>query len=206
MAVQTQEPPVRVGRRPSTTRASISHAGLALFAANGFEETSVEQIAEAAGISRRTLFRYFSSKNDVPWGDFDAELARMRTFLAELPQGMPLAEELGMALVDFNTFPPEEAPWHRRRMALLFEVPALQAHSVLKYAGWRRVVAEHVAARLGLGAEEHLPRSVAWISLGVAIAAYEQWLADDSLDLSQLLQAGSDLLVQGLQPMRSTTR
>jgi len=40
----------------------------------------------------------------------------------------------------------------------------------------------------------------------VAIAAYEQWLADDSLDLSQLLQAGSDLLVQGLQPMRGTTR
>lgn len=196
--MQTQERPIRAGRRPSTTRASISRIALAMFAADGFEQTSVEEIAEAAGISRRTLFRYFPSKNDVPWGDFDAELARMRAFLATLPAGTPLAQELGLALVDFNTFPAEEAPWHRQRMALVFGVPALQAHSALKYAGWRQVVAEHVAHRLSLAPEDHLPRSVAWMSLGVAIAAYEQWLADETLELVQLLRAGWDVLADGV--------
>lgn len=197
--MQTQEPPVRAGRRPSTTRSSISHVGLALFATQGFEGTSVEEIAGAAGISRRTLFRYFHSKNDVPWGDFDAELARMRTFLAELPPGTPLADELRLALVDFNTFPAEEAPWHRQRMTLVFGVPALQAHSALKYAGWRRVVAEHVADRIGVGADDHLPRSIAWMTLGAAIAAYEQWLSDEALDLLELLRTGAAVLAEGLR-------
>jgi len=103
----------RPGRRPVTTHADISHAGLELFARHGFEETGVGQVAEAAGISRRTLFRYFPSKNDVPWGDFDAELDRMRRFLAALPAETDLAHGLALALVDFNTFPPQEAPWHR---------------------------------------------------------------------------------------------
>lgn len=198
--MQTQEQPIRSGRRPSTTRASISRIALSLFAAKGFDETSVEEIAASAGISRRTLFRYFPSKNDIPWGDFDAELTRMRGFLAGLDPNTALADELGLALADFNTFPAEEAPWHRQRMALVFGVPTLQAHSALKYAGWRRVVAEHAAERLGLAPDDHLPRSIAWMSLGVALAAYEQWLTDETSDLLGLLRSGSVLLADGLRP------
>ena len=182
------------GRRPATTVTRVSHVGLELFARDGFEATSVDQIADAAGISRRTLFRYFASKNDVPWGDFDSQLDHMRAFLAALPTGLPLAAELRLALVDFNTFPAEETQWHRSRMALLLEVPALQAHSMLKYVGWRRVVAEHVALRLGLPPQDHVPRTVGWVLLGVALAAYEQWLADPALDLLELLAAGADVL------------
>lgn len=204
--MQTQEPAVRAGRRPSTTRASISRIGLELFAAQGFDETSMDEIADAAGIARRTLFRYFPSKNDIAWGDFDAELARMRSFLAALPSGTALADALRLALVDFNTFAPQEVQWHRQRMQMLLEVPALQAHSALKYAGWRQVVAEHVARHLGVRPTDHLPRSIAWMLLGGALAAYEQWLADESQDLLDLLRAGADLLAHGLRPLRSPTR
>ncbi len=196
----------RPGRRPATTRAWISRLGLELFTTHGFDETSMDEIAEAAGISRRTLFRYFPSKNDIAWGDFDAELARMRAFLAALPSGTALPNALCLALVDFNTFPPREVCWHRRRMALLLEVPALQAHSALKYAGWRQVIAEHVAQVLGARPTDHLPRSVAWMLLGIALAAYEQWLADESQDLLVLLRTGADLLARGLQPLRSSIR
>jgi len=203
--MQTQQYPVRAGRRPSTTHASISRLGLALFAAHGFDATSVDEIAEAAGISRRTLFRYFPSKNDIAWGDFDAELDRMRTFLAALPADTPLPDALLLALVDFNTFPSNEAYRHRQRMSLLLEVPALQAHSALKYAGWRQVVAEHVAKQLGLRPIDHLPRSVAWMLLGIALAAYEQWLADESHELLELLRAGSDVLAHGLRNVISKT-
>ncbi|MEO9221609.1 MAG: mycofactocin system transcriptional regulator [Mycobacteriaceae bacterium] len=196
----------RPGRRPCTTRTGISRLGLELFATHGFDETSMDEIADAAGISRRTLFRYFPSKNDIAWGDFDTELTRMRTFLAALPTGTALPDALCLALVDFNTFPPPEVRWHRRRMALLLEVPALQAHSVLKYAGWRQVVAEHVAQVLGTRPTDHLPRSVAWMLLGIALAAYEQWLADESQDLLELLRTGADLMGGGLQPLRSSIR
>lgn len=199
--VQADDSATRAGRRPSTTRASISRTALPLFARNGFDETSVDEIAEAAQISRRTLFRYFASKNDIPWGDFDAELDRMRAFLLALPPGTPLAEELAGALVDFNSFPAAEAPWHRQRMRLVFGVPTLQAHSALMYAGWREVVAEHVARRLGVAADDHLARSVAWMFLGVAIAAYEQWLDDEALQLPDLLREGAEVLSGGLRTL-----
>ncbi len=198
----TTAPAARPGRRRVTTHADISHAGIELFTRHGFEQTGVGEVAAAAGISRRTLFRYFRSKNDVPWGDFDAELDRMRRFLAALPDDTNLAEGLTLALVDFNTFPPQEAPWHRQRMALLFGVPALQAHSALKYAGWREVVAEHVAQHTRTCRTDHLPRTAGWVLLGVALAAYEQWLTQDGTDLLSLLRQGSALVTVGLRGAR----
>ena len=74
----------RVGRRRSTTWDHLSNVAIDLFAARGFDEVSVDDVAHAAGIARRTLFRYYPSKNAMPWGDFDAHLERMRDQLAEL--------------------------------------------------------------------------------------------------------------------------
>ncbi|MCQ0020665.1 TetR family transcriptional regulator [Actinomadura madurae] len=58
----------RVGRRPRTSRGELERVALRLFAERGFEETTVDDIASAAGIGRRTFFRYYGSKNDVVWG------------------------------------------------------------------------------------------------------------------------------------------
>ena len=82
------------GRRPSTTRARISAIAIDLFTDRGFEETSVDDIAAAAGIARRTLFRYYPSKNAIAWGDFDDHLAGMRDHLAALPETIGLADAL----------------------------------------------------------------------------------------------------------------
>ena len=136
-----KNPSARVGRRPSTTKDQISAIGIELFAANGFEATSVDEIAAAAGIARRTFFRYFPSKNAVPWGDFDVHLAEMREQLADLPIALSLADGLTAALLDFNSFPADHAVAHRKRMELILTVPALQAYSMVMYEGWRRVVA-----------------------------------------------------------------
>ena len=74
--------PAPVGRRRSTTRHQITDVAIELFAARGFDEVSVDDVAEAAGIARRTLFRYYPSKNAIPWGDFDAHLQHLRDLLA----------------------------------------------------------------------------------------------------------------------------
>jgi TetR/AcrR family transcriptional regulator, regulator of mycofactocin system len=189
--------PRRLGRRPSTSKAELSHIALQLFDERGFDETTVDEIAWAAGIGRRTFFRYFASKNDVPWGEFDAHLEGMRATLRAAPVDRPVLEVLHRAVLDFNRFPPDEASWHRRRMALILRTPALQAHSTLRYAAWRDVVAEYVAYRAGKDRMSLVPQSVAYAFLGVAIAAYEQWLAREDSDLELLLDDALRLLVQG---------
>lgn len=186
------------GRRPATSHAQLSTIAIDLFTAKGFDETSVDDIAEAAGIARRTLFRYFPSKNAIAWGDFDAHLDAMRTRLALIPDDLPIAEALRQALVTFNEVPDAELDNHRRRLRLLLEVPALQAYSMLMYADWRQVIAGYCAARLGVDAGEHLPQTIAWLCLGTALAAYEQWLAAPDSDLIELIEAGSDLLARGI--------
>jgi mycofactocin system transcriptional regulator len=190
----------RGGRPAATSQAELAHVALELFAERGFDATTVDDIADAAGIGRRTFFRYFSSKNDVVWGDFDAELARMRDYLAACPPDQPYMTSLHGAVLDFNTFTPDEAPWHRRRMSLILNVPALQAHSTLRYAEWREVVAGFVAGRMGLPPGGALPSAVAYALLGICVASYEQWLNDEHTDLVPLLDANLDRLEHGFRP------
>ncbi len=177
----------RPGRPSVTSRTELERRALELFAAQGFEATTVDDIATAAGIGRRTFFRYFASKNDAVWGDFDQGLADLRERFAASDPAQPLLDALRDAVLDFNRFDPTEVPWHRDRMALILGVPALQAHSTLRYAAWREVVAEFAAARLGVGVGELLPQLIAHCCLAAALTAYEQWLADPEADLPDLL-------------------
>jgi TetR/AcrR family transcriptional regulator, regulator of mycofactocin system len=179
----------RAGRRPVTSRAELEHVAFDLFDKQGFERTTVDDIARAAGIGRRTFFRYFPSKNDVPWGNFDGELDRMRLQLKALPPQLPLMEAIRMAIVDFNTFAPAQIGLHRRRMRLILQTPALQAHSTLRYAAWRQVIGEFAGERLGQRPDALAPRTIGYVALGVAIAAYEQWLEADAAELSELMDA-----------------
>ncbi|MFC8517197.1 mycofactocin system transcriptional regulator [Streptomyces sp. NPDC057257] len=191
------EPPSRVGRRPSTSRAELERHALRLFAERGFDEVTVEDIAAAAGIGRRTFFRYYKSKNDAVWGDFAGELRRMREVLDGCPPGMPMMDALREAVVDFNRLDAAQIPWHRLRMRLILEVPALQAHSTLMYAEWRAVVAEFAARRLGEPADALLPQVIAYACLGAAVAAYEQWLRQDGSDLAGFLDEALRALASG---------
>ncbi|MDX6340584.1 MAG: TetR/AcrR family transcriptional regulator, regulator of mycofactocin system [Trebonia sp.] len=159
----------------------------ALFAARGFDATTVDEIAAAAGIGRRTFFRYFPSKNDIPWGAFEDELERMRVRLKACPPEVPLADAIRVALIDFNRVAPAQVPLHRRRMELILRVPTLLAHSTLRFAAWRAVVAEFAAERTGRRADDLAPQAIAHAVLGVAIAAYEHWLDDPGSDLPALL-------------------
>jgi mycofactocin system transcriptional regulator len=177
------------GRRRVTSQAELEQVAFELFTMNGFEQTTVEDIAAAAGIGRRTFFRYFPSKNDIPWGMFELELERMRARLKACPSDVRLMDAIRVALVDFNRVEPAQIPRHRRRMELILRVPALLAHSTLRFAAWRDVIAEFVAERTSQRPDSLAPQVIAHAILGVAVAAYEQWLDDVDADLSGLLDA-----------------
>lgn len=186
----------RIGRSPATTRGELSHIALGLFLERGFDETTVDDIVKAAGIGRRTFFRYFTSKNDLPWGEFDDLLDGMRAHLASVPRDVPLMEALRQAVVEFNRFPADEIPFHRQRMWLLLNVPDLMAHSTLRYSGWRQVVAEFVADRRDEPANSLAAQAIAWVCLSLCLAAYEQWLEREDADLLDLLGEAFDRIAE----------
>ena len=181
-----------------TSQAELEHVALELFSRQGFDKTTVEQIAEAAGIGRRTFFRYFRSKNDVAWGEFDAHLSRFRAHFAQVGPETPTGQALMDCILAFNTFSPEELIWHRERMRLLLSVPALQAHAALRYRAWREVVAEFVARRLGETEGSLIPQVLAHGALGAAMAAYERWLADDTVSLTNTMERALRTWLAGL--------
>jgi mycofactocin system transcriptional regulator len=196
-----RDSPHRVGRRRSTTWDHISNVAIELFAARGFDEVSVDDVAEAAGIARRTLFRYYASKNALPWGDFDAHLDQLRDLLADVDPQVPIREALRTALLAFNSFDEQETARHRQRMRVILETAALQAYSMTMYAGWRAVVAAFVARRLAAKPEDLVPQTVAWTMLGVALSAYEHWLADESVSLAQAIGDAFDTVADGLRAL-----
>jgi len=179
---------IGVGRPEATSHAAIEQAAFRLFARQGFERTTLDAIAADVGVGRRTLFRYFASKNDIPWGRFDRTLDGFWEILASMPEDLPLHEAVHRGVVAFNEFPVDAEPPHRERMRLILGTPALQAHSVLRYGQWRRVIAEYVAARRQESPDDIVPRLVGHVSLALAISAYEQWLADENSSLEELLQ------------------
>ncbi|MDD9205671.1 mycofactocin system transcriptional regulator [Georgenia sp. 10Sc9-8] len=195
----------RPGRPPLTTHATLERLGIELFTTRGFEATSVDDIAAAAGISRRTFFRYFSSKADVVWGKFDTEVAELRADLAATPEDAPLMDALRTAVVRFNTVPAAHQAQHRRRLRLLLEVPDLIAHSTLRYAQWRRAVDEFAAARLGQDPEDLLPRTIGRCALGATLAAYEQWMREEDADLGSLIDQAFRALSVGFEQTVAST-
>ena len=188
----------RPGRRRSTTPDHIAEVALDLFTTYGFSEVSVDDVAAAAGIARRTLFRYYSSKNAIPWGDFDTHLRHFTDVLDGIEASVPLRDALRVGLLDFNSFDDFETDQHRRRMRLILETAELQAYSTTMYAGWRSVVAHFVARRLGAHVGDLVPQTVAWSMLGVALAAYEFWLAHENVPLREAMGEAFDTVAAGL--------
>lgn len=185
------------GRPRSVSHDQITRVALELFAAHGFEATTVEDIAAELGINRRTLFRYFSSKNDMVWGDFDWVLDRLRGQLAETTREEPLMNALARAAVASNHYEADQLPELRIRMTLITSVPALQAHSMLRYADWRAVVAEFVAERLGQRPDDLVPQTIAYAALGASMAAFVRWVQHPNDDLDQNLRRAYALLASG---------
>lgn len=194
-------PQPRVGRRRSTTPAHITDVAIDLFTARGFADVSVDDVAQAAGISRRTLFRYYASKNAIPWGDFDTHLAHLRDLLDSVQSRVRLGDALRAALLAFNTFDTSETARHRQRMRVILQTAELQAYSMTMYAGWREVIAGFVARRCDCKTTDLLPQTAAWTMLGVALSAYEHWLSDESVPLPVALGNAFDVVGAGLNEL-----
>jgi mycofactocin system transcriptional regulator len=149
---------------------------LELFAARGYEATTLDDVAAAVGVSRRTLFRYYDAKPDMVWADFTIVLDALRAQLAAGVPGEPWPDALRRAIVASNRYEEAELGTLRIRMRLISTIPALQAYSMVRYREWRAIVADFVAARRGEEPGDLVPRVVAMAALATTMSAFEWWV------------------------------
>src|SRR6478735_12843505 len=125
-------------------RHAVVAAALDLFARQGFEATSVEQIAQAAGVSRSTFFRQFGGKDDVVFADHELLLDRLRDFLAgEHEDPWKAVCEASVLVYAHFAADPELA---RRRYAVVRQVPALREREIVTVFRYERLFDEYLRA------------------------------------------------------------
>ncbi len=190
----------RRGRPPGTSARQLELISLRLFSGAGFEETTVEQIAAAAGVSRRTFFRYFDSKADVLWHAFDGEVRALRAAFAAVAPDVPLMAAIRQVVIGANRYRAEDVPELRTRMNLISSVPALQASAAQHYDDWERAVSEFAAARLGQPAGSLYPLAIGRATLAVCRSAYDQWADRADADLTMYLDRALRALAAGFDP------
>jgi AcrR family transcriptional regulator len=130
-------------RKKHATRKAIHDAGMRLFAERGFAATTMEQVAEAADVSRATVFTYFASKEDIVFGDAPLALAALADQLREAPATIPAVRDWLRPLTGWM----EPDLLVQRRLAL--EVPAVGARRAQLFRQVERVVGDAIAAELG---------------------------------------------------------
>jgi AcrR family transcriptional regulator len=153
----------------------LQDAALELFERDGFAKVTVGQIAEAAGVTERTFFRYFPTKEDVLFSSGD-EIA---SELAEAVRAAPLAatanELLLAALLGLaSTFEPERSH-HRLRASVINSEPALRERDLLKQHYLSMSLVEELVNR---GTPRARAMSVAGVGMVVFQAAYGSWVTD----------------------------
>lgn len=129
-----------------TARNAVVAAALDLFAAHGFEATSVEQIAQAAGVSRSTFFRQFGGKDDVVFSDHDVLLSQLRDYLADDHEN-PWAAVCAASMIVFTHFAadPELA---RRRYTVVRQIPALREREIVAVFRYERLFTDYLRGAL----------------------------------------------------------
>lgn len=189
----------RRGRPRGTSARTLELIALRLFTEKGFHETTVDEIAAAAGVSRRTFFRYFDAKSEVLWSEFDSEVTTIRATLAASPDDLPVMDAVRHAVIAANHYHAEDVPELRMRMQLISTVPDLAASATIHYDAWERAVAEFVARRAGQPADSLYPLAAGRATLAACRAAYERWAARADADLTLYLDAALRALAAGFQ-------
>jgi mycofactocin system transcriptional regulator len=187
----------RRGRPRGTSARKLELIALELFTGQGFDETTVEEIAARAGVSRRTFFRYFDSKASVLWHEFDAEVDALREAFAAAPHDVAMMDAIRQVVVGVNRYRAEDVPELRARMQLIGSVPALHASAAPHYDAWERAVSDFAASRLGRPADSLYPLAIGRTTLAACRSAFDRWVALGDEDLTVYLDASLRALAGG---------
>lgn len=182
-------------RKKRETRLSIRRAALELALERGVDRLTVEEIAEAADVSPRTFFNYFSCKEDALV--MDAAIGELRTLIRERPAGEPPLDTLRAAITSSGML--GAATMNREQVSsrhrLVSANPSLVPRQMAQYEAVEREMAEAVGERLGVDPDVDLrPALLAAVAAGAVRVALRRWTADGSRLLVEQIESAFDLL------------
>jgi AcrR family transcriptional regulator len=188
-------------RNKARARTEIAGAALALFAERGFEHVTVDDIVNAAGVSRRTFFRYFETKEDALLADYPQLSDRLHQAFESKGDDVP-------ALVAIRQVLHGIADWYlERRDAVLARSSVIHgsstpaARNLELLTQWEVVVAQVVGLRIGEDAAGLTARTISATVIAAFRAALSQWVrSGGSDDLHALMDTAFDLVEHGVGP------
>ena len=191
-------------RKKARTRAAIREHALRLFREQGYQRTTVEQIAAAAEVSPSTFFRYFPTKEDLVLQD-DMDTRMVEAFERQPPGLGPVAAVRAAAREVFGSYSEADLDVIRETSTLTVTVPEVRARAMDEFARTIAVISEALARRTGRPADDLAVRAVAGAIIGVIMSItmpWEGWSSDrraiadmfDRIDQAlALLEAGLPL-------------
>ena len=170
----------------------LEQAALDLYQERGFEQTTVTEIAERAGLTERTFFRYFADKREVLFGNQE----RLRTLAVNGIEAAPASSApLDAVAAALETFVPvfqEQHTFVHQRQAVIAATPGLQERELLKGALLTSAMAEALRRR---GVTARAACLAAEVGVLVFKIAFDRWASEPNpQDLSQLIRASLDQL------------
>ena len=165
-------------RSRQTAYAEIASVAMRLFLDQGFERTTIDQIASTAGISRRSFFRYFGTKEDIVLGDLASQGELVRDALEKVPLTVGPWEALRQALQAVDAL--EVEPGVTLKIAtMMYGTPSLRSRSIEKHLHWQSLLVPDIRRRLGLAdddASDPAPAAIVASSIACLDAAGELWV------------------------------
>ncbi|PZF26712.1 TetR family transcriptional regulator [Curtobacterium sp. MCPF17_051] len=164
------------GRPRTIDPDAVSLVALRLFDEQGFDAVSMEDVASAAGVSRRSLFRLFPNKAALVWGGLDEFAARFREALRSRPADEPSAVALRAAYRIGATFPEDAVEVTRHRLRVIRANPSLEHVGAATVTALTDEILRYVAERDGVTADD-LAVAVRAHTLAAAASAALTWWA-----------------------------
>jgi AcrR family transcriptional regulator len=164
---------VGMGRWEPNARGRLEQAALELYLERGFEQATVAEIAERAGLTERTFFRHFADKREVLFAGAGALQELLVTAVADAPDSVPPLEAITAALEAAGAVLQERRDYSRRRQAVIDANPALQERELIKLAALASALADALRRR---GVTDPAAGLTAEAGIAVFKIAFERWV------------------------------
>jgi AcrR family transcriptional regulator len=168
-----------MSRWEPNSRGRLEEAALDLYTERGFDETTVAEIAERAGLTERTFFRHFADKREVLFGGQDPLLQLFVDTIVEAPESMSPLDAVGAALAAAGPVFEDRHKHARRRQAVIAANPRLQERELIKLSSIASAIADALRRR---GVTDSAARLTAEAGVAVFKVAFDRWINEGRRD------------------------